>query len=273
VVAVYLFGSVAKGTARAESDVDIGVLYDTPRPARLMTQPFDDEAALAERLARRVQVIGMNDAPPDLAFYLGPTLFKLGRHREALAVFLASTAPRDALTDFYLGQTYYQLKLYRKARALFVALRARGLGPVLDGAAARYVAMVDATYAKAPGDATIDYYVELGAETVRAPDQALVAAEIFDEARLVEALAAAPHRHAEIGAGLGAAWNAAGRPRAVIDALADDRARSPDGSWELARAYVATGDAARARPLLDALIRGGGARARDAAALRAGLPR
>ena len=66
VVAVYLFGSVAKGTARAESDVDIGVLYDTPRPARLMTQPFDDEAALAERLARRVQVIEMNDAPPDL---------------------------------------------------------------------------------------------------------------------------------------------------------------------------------------------------------------
>jgi predicted nucleotidyltransferase len=66
VVAVYLFGSVARGTARADSDVDIGVLYDSPRPAQLLAQPFDDEASLAERLARRVQVIEMNDAPPDL---------------------------------------------------------------------------------------------------------------------------------------------------------------------------------------------------------------
>ncbi len=66
IAAVYLFGSVARGTERADSDVDVGVLYETPPSARLMAQPFDDEAALAERLGRRVQIVVMNHAPPDL---------------------------------------------------------------------------------------------------------------------------------------------------------------------------------------------------------------
>jgi len=213
------------------------------------------------------------DAPADLAFYLGPTLYKLGRYREALAVFVSSTATSDALTDFYLGETYYQLRLYRKARAVFDGLRARGLGPVLDAAVARYIAMVDALYVRAPTPATIDYYVELGTELAKAPDQALVAAEVYDEARQVEALAATPHRHDEIVAALGAAWNAAGRARAVIDVLARDPALSADGRWQLARAYVVTGDLDRARVLLDGLVHDGGPHAKDAAALRAELPR
>jgi uncharacterized protein len=66
VVAVYLFGSVAKGTARADSDVDIGLLYDQPQPGGLMAQPFEDEAALGERLGRPVQIVAMNRAPADL---------------------------------------------------------------------------------------------------------------------------------------------------------------------------------------------------------------
>src|ERR1051326_7072843 len=41
------------------------------------------------------------DAPADLAFYLGPTLYKLARYREALGVFASSRAAPDALTDFY----------------------------------------------------------------------------------------------------------------------------------------------------------------------------
>src|SRR5258708_5119287 len=94
-----------------------------------------DEALVELRVVARAA-----DAPVDLAFYLGPTLYKLGGHREALAVFVASRAAPDALTDFYLGETYYQLRLYRKAHAVFAGLRTRGLGPVLDEAAARYVA-------------------------------------------------------------------------------------------------------------------------------------
>src|SRR5438132_2378176 len=86
-----------------------------------------EEALVEFRVVQRA-----SDAPADLAFYLGPTLVKLGRDREAIAVFVASTAPRDALTDFYLGEAYYHERMYRKARATFAALRANGLGPVLD---------------------------------------------------------------------------------------------------------------------------------------------
>lgn len=66
IAAVYLFGSVAKGTSRANSDVDIGVLYERPPPRTLMGQPFAEEADLGERFARRVQIIVMNQAPADL---------------------------------------------------------------------------------------------------------------------------------------------------------------------------------------------------------------
>lgn len=65
-VAVYLFGSVARGTAGAHSDVDIAVLYEVPPAAELMAQPFGDEAELSERLGRSAQVIVMNGAPADL---------------------------------------------------------------------------------------------------------------------------------------------------------------------------------------------------------------
>jgi len=64
--AVYLFGSVARGTARSDSDVDIGVLYEVAPAAELMAQPYADEAELGELLQRPVQIVVMNDAPPDL---------------------------------------------------------------------------------------------------------------------------------------------------------------------------------------------------------------
>ena len=66
VAAAYLFGSFATGTARPDSDVDVGVLYLRSPGHRLLDQPFSDEAALAERLGRRVEIVVMNGAPPDL---------------------------------------------------------------------------------------------------------------------------------------------------------------------------------------------------------------
>ncbi len=66
VAAVYLFGSVARGTAHRESDVDVGVLYDRRPPVSLVGSALTDEAELSERLATEVQVIVMNAAPPDL---------------------------------------------------------------------------------------------------------------------------------------------------------------------------------------------------------------
>ncbi len=66
VSAVYLFGSQARGTARADSDVDIGVLYPRAPAPTLSAQPFLDEANLAELLLLPVQIIVMNTAPVDL---------------------------------------------------------------------------------------------------------------------------------------------------------------------------------------------------------------
>jgi hypothetical protein len=224
-----------------------------------------DEALVELRLVAR-----RPDAPADLAFYLGPTLYKLGRHDEALAVLADSRAAPDALTDFYRGQTYYQLRLYRKARAVFAALRAHGLGPALDAAAGRYVAAVDAAYRVPPTRGAIDHYLAQGLE--RAGSNPVVAAEYLDEARLVELLAAQRHRRGEIWSVLAAAWNAIGRSRAVVELLAGEPALPDEASWQLARAYAALGDAARARPMLEALARAGGAHGAEAAALLATLP-
>ena len=223
-----------------------------------------DEALVELRLVARSA-----DAPADLAFYLGPTLYKLQRYDEALGVFAASRAAPDALTDFYRGQTYYQLRLFRKARAVFAELRARGLGPALHDAAGRYVALVDAAYQTPPAIASIDYYLAEGVE--RAGRDPAVAAEYLDEARQVEALAAARHRHLEIAEALAAAWVDAGRPQLVIGLVAAERAPSPELTWQLARAHAAAGDAARARPLLESIARARGPHAGDAAALLARL--
>jgi tetratricopeptide (TPR) repeat protein len=176
------------------------------------------------------------DAPDDLAFYLGPTLYKLGRYHEALGVFLASHAPPDALTDFYLAQTYYQLGLYRSARGVFADLRTRGLGPALDDAAARYVAEVDRAYAAAPETVVVDAYLAQGLALADARLQAAY----LGEARLVEELLPARHRSDEI-------------------------------RWSLGRAYAELGDV-RARPLLAPISAAGGPHAAEAAALLAKLP-
>ena len=64
--AVYLFGSAARGSARADSDVDLGLLFQSPPPATLAGQPFDFAADLSARLGRTVDVVVMNRAPVDL---------------------------------------------------------------------------------------------------------------------------------------------------------------------------------------------------------------
>lgn len=66
IAAVYLFGSVARGTERPDSDVDIGVLYVQEPPRTLLGQPFDLEADLSALLGRPVQIVVLNRAPVDL---------------------------------------------------------------------------------------------------------------------------------------------------------------------------------------------------------------
>jgi len=66
-VAAYLFGSVARGTATASSDVDIAVLYAERPPSILDSPPMRLEGALERVLRCPVQIVCLNTAPPDLS--------------------------------------------------------------------------------------------------------------------------------------------------------------------------------------------------------------
>jgi predicted nucleotidyltransferase len=66
VAAAYLFGSVARGQARPDSDVDVGVLFRERPAARLADPALRLQDELAARLELPVQVVTLNDAPPDL---------------------------------------------------------------------------------------------------------------------------------------------------------------------------------------------------------------
>ena len=65
IAAAYLFGSTARGTARPDSDVDVGVLYSVD-PPKTLAGMFDLEADLEAALGKPVQVIVLNYAPVDL---------------------------------------------------------------------------------------------------------------------------------------------------------------------------------------------------------------
>jgi predicted nucleotidyltransferase len=64
----YLFGSVARREHDDTSDVDVAVLYDRPQPRTLEGLPLDLEAQLERLLGRTVQVISLDEAPPDLVY-------------------------------------------------------------------------------------------------------------------------------------------------------------------------------------------------------------
>ncbi len=66
IAAVYLFGSVARGTARPGSDVDLGLLYTEDPPRTLAGLGLDLENDLERLLELPVQVVVLNRAPVDL---------------------------------------------------------------------------------------------------------------------------------------------------------------------------------------------------------------
>jgi predicted nucleotidyltransferase len=66
VVAVYLYGSTSRGTARSDSDVDVGMVLAHVPPATLDSQPYESEADLERLLGRPVQIVVLNHAPADL---------------------------------------------------------------------------------------------------------------------------------------------------------------------------------------------------------------
>jgi uncharacterized protein len=66
IVAVYIFGSVARGQARRSSDVDVGVLYEVTPPATLEGMGFELAAELERVIGRPVDLVVLNRAPADL---------------------------------------------------------------------------------------------------------------------------------------------------------------------------------------------------------------
>lgn len=65
-VAAWLFGSAARGTATPRSDVDVGILLRRSPPRTLEGCFFDVAFAIEERLGRPADVVVLNDAPVDL---------------------------------------------------------------------------------------------------------------------------------------------------------------------------------------------------------------
>lgn len=65
-IAVYLFGSVARGEATADSDVDVGILFAVDPPATLDTPQLALEGQLERLLRVPVQAIALNRASADL---------------------------------------------------------------------------------------------------------------------------------------------------------------------------------------------------------------
>jgi predicted nucleotidyltransferase len=65
-VAAYLFGSVARGTDRPESDVDVAILLQSAPQRELGRGRFSVEGDLERSLGRPVQIVILNTAPPDL---------------------------------------------------------------------------------------------------------------------------------------------------------------------------------------------------------------
>jgi len=66
VLAAYLFGSRARGTARADSDVDVALLVDGAPPPTLEGIGMDVQADLERDLRLPVDLVVLNRAPVDL---------------------------------------------------------------------------------------------------------------------------------------------------------------------------------------------------------------
>lgn len=87
-LAAWLFGSVARGAERKDSDVDVAVLVARSPNGTLEDLHLDWAVALERKLGRTIDLVVINTAPPELAhrvFTEGALLFE--RERSARVAF------------------------------------------------------------------------------------------------------------------------------------------------------------------------------------------
>jgi len=66
IVCAYLYGSTARGEARARSDVDIAVLFKQTPPATLDGLGFDLAGEIERAISKPVDIVVLNRTPADL---------------------------------------------------------------------------------------------------------------------------------------------------------------------------------------------------------------
>jgi uncharacterized protein len=66
VACAYLYGSTARGDARAASDIDVAVLFRETPPATLESLGFDIAGEIERALGRPADIVVLNRAAPDL---------------------------------------------------------------------------------------------------------------------------------------------------------------------------------------------------------------
>jgi len=117
VVVAYLFGSVAKGTARAQSDVDVAVLFDARLdPTERFQRYFDLLGSELDGFANRpVDVRMLNGTTPLFRAQVvksGRVIYeRTRRERIAFAVFtMADYADTKPMRDFFTQDLYRRVR-------------------------------------------------------------------------------------------------------------------------------------------------------------------
>ncbi|WP_019021924.1 nucleotidyltransferase domain-containing protein [Thioalkalivibrio sp. ALE23] len=99
VMAAYLFGSHARGEACPDSDIDLAVLTPEPMSRSLLDPLARLEMDLSDTLGRRVDLVDLHSAPPDLVHrILRDGHLLLDRDPDRRAAF--EVAARNAYFDF-----------------------------------------------------------------------------------------------------------------------------------------------------------------------------
>lgn len=70
IVALYLFGSFARGNANENSDIDLAIIFDKNVPSEIYFEKKMDYLILATEVLRtdEIDLIVLNNAPPSLAY-------------------------------------------------------------------------------------------------------------------------------------------------------------------------------------------------------------